>query len=77
MSDLYYTQEETVLDLPLKRQRELAALEKMTHEDWVESTKRDLQSAQEFITEIDTKESKLSPEGIKHMQAKMDSGNPR
>lgn len=67
---------ETVLDLPIKRQKELADLMGMSHSEWVEDTKRSLKETEEFVKDITSKGSDLNSHEIAHMQSKMDSGNP-
>lgn len=70
----------TVLDLPMKRQQELAAMMKLSHEDWVREIKRNLQAGDEFLKgvyEAEANGGQLSIEERVRFQKKIDSGNPR
>ena len=67
----------SVLELPESKQRELAQKMGLSHSAWVEEMQRSLTRTDEFLKDLQTKESSLNSEQIEHMQNKMDSGNPR
>jgi len=76
-----YKSEETVLDLPIERQEELAKLMKMSHKDWVVMTKRDIEATNTFCEMLDKTEGKrpdgFTEEDAVRFQKKADSANPR
>jgi hypothetical protein len=69
-----------VLDLPLKRQQEIAQKMGRPHGVWVEDVKRRQKENSEFLAKVQEAEAtggQLTDEERKRFQAKMDSGNPR
>ncbi len=66
-----------VFDLPIEKQRELAALEGMEFQDWVKATKREFAGDEEFRKDLDANKG-VRPKGwadedTKRFQAKLDS----
>lgn len=69
----------SVLGLPIERQKELAKLEGMTYEEWVETTKKESEESKEFLRKLlndELEDPHMTPEQIANFQSKMDSGNP-
>lgn len=65
-----------VLDLPMEKQREIAARMGMTHEEWVASTKKDMAEMDVFEKGIIEFEREAEAKGLpvnQHMQDKFDS----
>lgn len=64
----------TVLDLPIEKQREIAARMGMSHADWVTSTKEDMAEMDVFEKEILEFEREAEAKGLpvnQHFQDKM------
>ncbi len=73
------TEIESVLDLPLNQQKELAALEGLSHEEWVCVTKEEFEQSKEFLHKIkndELKDSGMTPEEIRQFQERMNSQAP-
>ena len=65
----------TALDLPIKRQKELAELMNMSHAEWIEDTKKALAECDEFLRKLhndELEDTGMTPEDIARVQAKMD-----
>lgn len=65
----------SVLDLPLAKQEEIAALEGMPHNEWVAVTERELKENKAFLKDIESKPSNLNTEEQRRLYEKMASGN--
>lgn len=64
---------ETVLDLPIERQKELAALQGLSHGRWVETMKAHLSSSEEYSKALDESRADLPPDEAERLQEKVDS----
>lgn len=73
------TEVTSVLDLPIERQKELAARRGMSHGEWMEHTKKTSAERKEFLRKLlndELEDPGMTPEQIANFQSKIDSGNP-
>lgn len=71
----------SALQLPLAEQKRIAKdVFNMSHADWVQKMSKSDKECKRFLHKIQNHEledTHMTPEEIKHFQAKMNSGNPR